>query len=363
MSIGGVALIIGQAAPMLSAAGSFPLLWNAGVAVLAGMVCLFAVAGRVLPHRLLRAGWILGPTLGAALQLTSFWGYSGPVPPEQLPSILSFDAVLSAYFMLWLRPWAAAVGTLGSGLLVAASGLLFLGTVPDLVAVATPIHMSNVIYIALFVAIRRRMVSVQAARRRAQVNQERKVRARIEATHQEHVARLIHDEVLSVLTAALPARGEPGPPLRAAAGQALDLLRAPPGADDITLERCDRAADRLSAMIAEQDPVCRVHATAGSGTVPTIVSDALVAASCEAVRNSVRHAGPDATRSVHARITPGDVIVSISDDGVGFDPFRIRPDALGVEQSIRGRMRALPGGDASISSAPGATTVVLTWHT
>lgn len=364
MSIGGVALLIGTAPPMLAAADQYATVWNLGVLLLAGLVCVLAVMGRALPHAALRAGWIIGPVFGWVLQLTAFGAYSGPAPPETLPWILSFDAVLSAYLVLWMRPRSAFVATLGSALLVPVSALVFLGSMPSVVAVVTPIHMSNIIFIVLFVAIRGRMLRVRAAARRAQENHERRVRSRIQAAHHERLARLIHDEVLSVLTVALPSRGEPGPQLRGAADHALTLLRARQEVDEPGLEPCERALARLTATIIEHDPGCRLHTVAGPGSVPTVVGDAVVAASSEAIRNSLRHAGRDATRSLHARITPDSIMVSISDDGVGFDPHDVRPGALGIEQSIVGRMRALPGGDASVSSVPGASSmVVLTWHT
>ena len=89
---------------------------------------------------------------------------------------------------------------------------------------------------------------------------------------------------------------------------------------------------------------------------------ALAEAVGEAVRNSVGHAGPDAECAVLVEI--GDALrVTVADDGVGFDPGAVPPERLGIEVSIRQRLRELPGAQARLRSAPGeGTTVQMAWE-
>ncbi|ORA65369.1 hypothetical protein BST26_18585, partial [Mycolicibacterium insubricum] len=82
----------------------------------------------------------------------------------------------------------------------------------------------------------------------------------------------------------------------------------------------------------------------------------LTAAVAEVLNNVDRHA-----RAASAVITVSDRAVTVADDGVGFDPARVRR-GRGVDTSITARMRAA-GGAATIVSALGAgTEVTLTWR-
>jgi len=82
----------------------------------------------------------------------------------------------------------------------------------------------------------------------------------------------------------------------------------------------------------------------------------LTAAVAEVLNNVDRH-----SRAASAVITVSDRAVTVADDGVGFDPARVRR-GRGVDTSITARMRAA-GGAATIVSAPGAgTEVTLTWR-
>ncbi|MFV0434344.1 MAG: sensor histidine kinase [Leucobacter sp.] len=364
MSVGGAALLLGQAPIMLATSGDYPTWWNLGVAVLAVTVLGLAALGWALPHTLLTACWRVAPILGALLMLIAFASYQGPQPPETLPWILSFDAVISAYLLLWLPPWAATTGTVLGAALVPLSALLFLGEIPHVVWVAMPIHMSNIVFIAIFVGIRRRMTVMRAAERAAVEGRARQMQASINAEHQEHVSRLLHDEVISALTAAFRARGTPSPQLRAEARRALDLLESPPPAPTTGAEPCETALHRLEQTVLRIDPECRIKATSEEGALPVSVADAIIGAVGEAMRNSLRHAGPGATRTLLARAASTSFEVIVLDDGTGFERDLIRSESLGIDRSIIGRMRGIPGGGATVTSRPGGPTMVeLTWRT
>jgi signal transduction histidine kinase len=75
----------------------------------------------------------------------------------------------------------------------------------------------------------------------------------------------------------------------------------------------------------------------------------------EALANVVKHAGASKAW-VHVEARSGRVLVDVGDDGSGFDPIARHPGHFGLE-SMRSRAAEL-GGVLTISSAPGAGTVV-----
>ncbi|WP_042398815.1 MacS family sensor histidine kinase [Streptacidiphilus carbonis] len=95
--------------------------------------------------------------------------------------------------------------------------------------------------------------------------------------------------------------------------------------------------------------------------LPGRAADELSAAVGAAVDNVRKHAGERAHAWILVEDEPGEVVVSVRDDGPGFTPDRLgqaeQEGRLGVSQSIRGRLRDL-GGSAEISSAAGQGTEV-----
>ena len=96
--------------------------------------------------------------------------------------------------------------------------------------------------------------------------------------------------------------------------------------------------------------------------VPAEVAAAFAEAAAEAIRNSIQHAGTRPHRRVVAQIGERSIVLEVVDDGVGFDPSSLPPHRLGIAVSIRGRLAAIPGGSATITSVPGDGTIVrLEW--
>ncbi len=127
------------------------------------------------------------------------------------------------------------------------------------------------------------------------------------------------------------------------------------------------AIDFLTEVARDTDPDVRVAVGGGPGDrigqLPAEVVRALGAAQSEALRNSLRHAGPQARRSVMVSVQATGLDIAVRDDGAGFDPSEISPRRLGIAVSIRRRMARLPGGWAAVQSAPGAgTTVGVGWQ-
>lgn len=363
ISLGGVALILGQSASMAAAAAEFATWWNVLALILAFQILVFAAFGGILPIPLLRAGWIAAPILGAALLLLAYAAYLGPLPVGVSPWPWAFEAALVSYLVLTLRPRWATAGTVASALLPLLSAAVFLGTAPPIVLVETPIHLANVIYMALFAGIRARLNRLRDAEARALAAEAGRVRAQVSARDKEHLARLIHDEVLSVLVAAARFRGSPPDELRSNAGRAAALFEQPAREPDAGLLAIDLAADLLLSALRRVDPRIGVACTRSPGQVPARVVETVAAAAAEALRNSVRHAA-GAHREAAATISPERITVLLQDRGPGFDLDRVDGRHLGIHNSIIGRMRALPGGDATVESTPGAgTKVLVSWRT
>ncbi len=106
----------------------------------------------------------------------------------------------------------------------------------------------------------------------------------------------------------------------------------------------------------------------GAFGVPVPVVVAVARAVRESLDNVARHAGTGeaflgvAVREADAGAgDSGELVVTVRDSGVGFEPSRVGPERLGVRRSIVERI-ADCGGTASVRSAPGAgTTVTLRW--
>jgi signal transduction histidine kinase len=73
----------------------------------------------------------------------------------------------------------------------------------------------------------------------------------------------------------------------------------------------------------------------------------------EALQNATKHAGPGAQATIELEMAHGLLTFSVRDNGVGFDPVAVRPGHGLI--NLRDRLQAL-GGDASVSSSPGAGT-------
>ncbi|SQI30802.1 two-component histidine kinase [Rhodococcus coprophilus] len=177
---------------------------------------------------------------------------------------------------------------------------------------------------------------------------------------------LVHDRVMSTfLAVARRAPDDSVVPQAARALAELDDLRR--REDDEPLMDAGMVVSRLRAAATEADEeiafcpsVSREAETAGFPAEPVRVAAAALA---EAVRNSVRHAGPDAARSVTAEVRQGRLDVHVVDDGCGFEPRDVAEDRLGVSVSICARMKQLAGGTAEVRSVPGAGTAVhLSWR-
>lgn len=360
ISLGGAILVLGIAASGFWSAEYYPIWWNACAAAIALAVLVLAVAGRWLPFTVLRIAWIGIPTTAVVLWFVAFAVASEP----SMPWAWMLQAVVAAYPVLWLPPAAAIAFGVLAGAMPTISALTFLDAVPRELIDSTPVHLTNVLFTALFIAIRARLTRLRCSEADASARSERSARTTMEAHRQARIGRLIHDEVLSVLSAARSFDGTPPATLRAEAAHALALLEAPSNRPQATTCPTDAAAATISAALRRIDPTIAVQTQVTAGEVPAGAVQLVTLAATEAVRNSVRHAGVASTRQLVVRVDHGRIEAVVRDDGTGFDPAAIPSSQLGVRESILGRMRHTPGGDAHIRTAPGeGTEVTITWGT
>ncbi|WP_432559429.1 sensor histidine kinase [Granulicoccus sp. GXG6511] len=166
--------------------------------------------------------------------------------------------------------------------------------------------------------------------------------------------RLTHDFVLSLLSAG--AEGVPTDKLRVQAETVQRRLSAGRPDEDET-GTVGEVVDRITRRCEGYGVPVIVGAVQREADLPRQAALEIEAAVEEAVRNTVRHA------SGGSRVLLEDdgVTIKVCDDGPGFDPTLVR-ERLGVSQSILHRMNSLPGGSATIDSAPGrGTTVTIGW--
>ncbi|MBO1267555.1 sensor histidine kinase [Arthrobacter cavernae] len=206
--------------------------------------------------------------------------------------------------------------------------------------------------------------------------------AMIEATDREsakaeervHQYRMLHDTVLSTLSAI--ARGvDPSDPLvRQRCAADAEYLRSI--ISSAGLSNANRLQSELATVGHDQAALgLRVHQHVADlpASLPNDVVHAIAESSREALNNVLKHSGADQAwitavggdgsaegGSDGSGKTSAGVTVTVTDRGRGFDPAA-GASGMGLQQSIIGRMREV-GGQAVVDSSPGhGTTVELQW--
>ncbi|MFL5958830.1 MAG: GAF domain-containing protein [Gaiellaceae bacterium] len=213
----------------------------------------------------------------------------------------------------------------------------------------------------------RAAVAVELRQRVAREALERVLSA--QEDERRRLARELHDETGQALTSILLGlRGleEAKDPevLRAAVAEVRDLVRStlrdvrrlavelrPAALDDFGLVA---AVERLTESFGEQTGIgVEFVPNVGEGRLPPEVETALYRIVQESLTNVVKHA-----RAGHVSIVltqkESSVSVVVEDDGIGFEPARVRDGGLGLV-GMRERIGLL-GGRVTIESRPGAGT-------
>ncbi len=365
----GSVLLFAATLPAVSAQRhAFAAWWALPAAAAMAVVVVAAALDPVLPSSMLRGLWRVLPPVALALGAT--WTLArtepgaaagtGPWAWGLEPTAVAFAA------LVWPAPAAVAYSQVSAVTVVAAAAAAD-GTVSRALAVTGLAHLGGVVFVALVVGIRRQLVAVQLSERLAADSVAQLARARAEEAEHARLATIVHDEVLATLTPAVWAPSSPS--LVAQARRARLALRGG-SRDEASEDGVARAAFAAAVRerVAPLGPAVAVCVWAGGDPLPGPVAEALLAATDEAVRNSLAHAAGrpprfGVTRLVEVSADDRGVQVAVRDDGVGFDPARVDPRRLGLRQSILERVHALPGGHARVDSSPGAgTTVTVGWR-
>lgn len=305
---------------------------------------------------------------GVLLLVLALAAASGRVSGGEVPWVLTFTAAPVAAALVAWGPRAAWL------VLVAATGAVQVLRVlvghDTLSALASDVQafFASLALVLLFGTLvaasrdfdRSTKVAYARASHRSAEDARAGVRRRLQA--------LVHDELLATLV--LAARDVPA--LRSAvaahAARTRQLLRDLHEPEAAVRVPVDVLVRQVRDTATQEAPAARIgltdarSASAAAASVGFDVAEALTGALRQALVNSRRHAGPEATTSVELAIRDNDVRIVVADDGVGFDPARVSSRRMGISSSIVGQVRGVPGGDARVESRPGAgTRVVLTW--
>ena len=339
-------------------------IWRWGFVMLIAFFVLAAIAPKQLSQLQMRSLWIAIPALGATLLATTFSADRGFKGMEVWDSSWLLVAVYLCFLVLGVRGphplirinlFAAAFAVLP-----ALTYVWLFGSFKNWMPGITAVIFSNVGYAMLLALFRRRMLAYYTVQERWRQRVLASAASEARLREERELARLAHDRVLGTLNAAAMWDGAVPPQLREMAEGAVILLDARSGAAS-----SDQLTDEVRATVAKAavalDPDCELDLISDGATIPTECAIAIVDATSEALRNSVRHA-PNSHRRLSAVLSGERVVVTITDDGDGFAPENVSNDRLGVANSIITRMHDLPGGKAQVHSRPGAGTLVhLTW--
>ncbi|TFD82015.1 sensor histidine kinase [Cryobacterium fucosi] len=228
--------------------------------------------------------------------------------------------------------------------------------------------LGQVILIIIFM-LRQTAAAVDAAQTNALYQYATAVRQHATEVERVQVDSIVHDSVLATFLAAAAAGSPKAAQL--ASGMASDALTrlndaavVPAGNDGLVpfnslTVRIREAAEKLAA------PFTFVECEIDTLSIPVHASDALFAASVQAMVNSVQHAGdgivePGRTLTMRAN-AQGGCTIEIADTGVGFDPEHVPSERLGLRLSIQERV-ASAGGSVQIRSEIGrGTTITIDW--
>lgn len=197
--------------------------------------------------------------------------------------------------------------------------------------------------------------------RRGELALARALAVQAAAAERERLAREIHDNVLQVL-ALVGRRGQEAGGEAAEIGRlAAEQEQALRALISVTPEPVAGEVDLRALLSAYSSASVTVSAPATPVVLAATRAREVAAAVAAALANVAVHAGETARAWVLLEDQGDDVVVSVRDDGAGFEPGRLdrarEEGRLGVVASIEGRVREL-GGTMAIESSPGAGTEV-----
>ena len=180
---------------------------------------------------------------------------------------------------------------------------------------------------------------------------------------------IVHDSVLAALLSAAAASTPKGAELASTmAKEAITRLNEAgslPAADDSMVSFASLKGQIRTLAGRFEEPIEFIDCDAEELNLPAYAAEALLAASSQAIVNSIQHAavaGDPVHRSVRMNTNLlGGCTIEIADSGVGFDPAAVPSERLGLRISIRERV-ATAGGAVQVRSGPGrGTSILIEW--
>lgn len=171
---------------------------------------------------------------------------------------------------------------------------------------------------------------------------------------------IVHDEVMTTLVAA--AQNPHDAHVAAQAQRAVDRLAEAEAPAEARLPVTgDQLVWLVTDVVGALVPQAKISSALDELAVPQQVASTLGMVVREVALNVAKHSQAEHVQVSLSSPTPGQVLISIADDGVGFDPEQVPKRRLGLQVSVVYRMWAI-GGHAEILSRPGeGTTVNLSW--
>ena len=180
---------------------------------------------------------------------------------------------------------------------------------------------------------------------------------RIRSQERAEVAAHLHDSVLQTLALVQQRADDPKTVATLARRQERELRDWLRGRPPTAERESFAAALEAAGEEVEEAHGVRIDVVAVGDHPLDERTEALVAATREALTNAAKFAGDAEPVSVYAEASPRRVQVFVRDRGPGFRLDAVPPDRRGVRDSIVGRM-ARHGGSAAVHTAPGQGTEV-----
>ncbi|SNT16607.1 sensor histidine kinase [Rhodococcoides kyotonense] len=268
--------------------------------------------------------------------------------------------------LVWRPAVAFVVQFVASTTIAAIDQLGLFGSnvsVPDVVFAATwAFGLSAVLTTAVIVALRTAAI-LDATRESLERTAADAAAAQAREHEKARFDALIHDRVLATLlgTTRPDADGRIAAEARSALLE-LDRAVEHPGRDGAV--SAEEFVEQLKVVVSEASHSASMSVSVDDdlAVYPDDVFSAVSGATAEALRNSIMHAGVDATRHVVVALRRGVARVIVTDTGCGFDTAAVGKGRLGIDVSIVGRMAKLDGGSSDVRSDRGqGTTVELEW--
>lgn len=361
VAVFGCILILDQVLFDLGSLPDFAPAWNLAAALVAAGFVALGVGGLRFPPGALTALWAVLPMLYFAVLASWPLVYRGDQIDRALLWAWALEPAVATLMVMSMRPVLAVALSLVLAVTPALSALLLVGEVPPDVLVETPRQLGSLVYVGLFIGARYQLHRVARLEEDADRLEGEQLLLAAQADEEARISRLVHDEVLSVLSAAMIA-DQTNPALRAYASKAISVLEGASvgSAGDGARIPAPEAAACVVSRLRGMDATIPIESRIAEGDIDEEVVDAVCLAGAEALRNSLKHGGVGARRRVLVDVGQDRMSLTVSDDGVGFTPG-CETERLGISNSIRGRMRDI-GGEAVISSGPGSgTEVTASW--